>query len=525
MNKLNFQTLFFCITIVVNIQYSYSQTDFDYSALDGMDSFSRPDLFGQQYAAFNGLSRAEKLQILENAGSTDDTWKNAYERREDVGFDNKFECAEFGKQKAINMFGCKNMNNYVNIHKFDTTKMRDYNIPVFMVATDINPEAGEGINTAVDGHWINGIFVGPENSEEKPDPRKFNQWKFFEPQKEGIHYVEREDFSMNANGKVHIYWFGWQPNAFGEWKHADRKIIEFNLENGVPKEGNDFWYSPSLLKEDPHTLYVDMNDENMFVERGANEPDLSEENLGTPSAQTNSEYSTPSVEKVSSKFTPFNENYPEYGVQENVYKGEISTGRWNGTNLEGLVDSMKRRITVDDTIDPIIYAPNDITVNKGSSIEPDVTGVASFSDASPYGVEMWYEDSIVSEDTNYRVIERTHFGKDVRDNIGSAKQTITVDLNTGIKEAFEQGGFDLEPQYGPNGINLKTFTSKPGDISIEVFDIQGRMLLQKHYDSWNKKDFWIRNNGLFKSGTYIARGTFIGDDGKATLEKEKILIK
>ena len=394
MNKLNFQTLFFCITIVVNIQYSYSQTDFDYSALDGMDAFSRPDLFGQQYAAFNGLSRAEKMPIILDAIEGDKTDEIVYES-------GKFECGQFSRLTAVNIFGCKDFENYEYFNNYanQTVTNGKYNIPVFRVSTITQGSSSE-IVTEISGHSINAIFVGPENPNEKPDPTNFNQWYFFEPQTDNE--VRPGDFSMNKNGYAHIYWFGQSPHFItGELVHSDLQLLSFKLNNGIATLDPTFsgdGIRDVLLREDPHTLYVNMNDENMFVERGTNAPDLSDENLGTPSAQTNSTYSTPSVEKVGSKFTPFNENYPEYGVQENVYKGEISTGRWNGTNLESLVDSMKRRITVDDTTAPIVVAPKDTTVNKGSSLEVDVTGMASFSDASPYGVEMWYEDNIVSED-------------------------------------------------------------------------------------------------------------------------------
>ncbi len=500
-------------------------TDFDYGEFSGMDVFSRPDLFGQEYEAFNGLSRAEKMPIILDAIAGDKTDEIA-----PYPITN-FQCGQFAKLTAVNTFGCKNFIDFIDYPSYKNHPITNgkYNLPVYMVSTVTQGTTNsEGVVTNVGGHAINAIFVGPKNSNEKHDPTKFNQWYFFEPQTDKE--VKPGDFSMNKNGDVNIYWFGYSSPDGQEWGHDDSKILAFDLNNGEATLDPGFGYGGIafyLLREDPHTTKIKMSPlEGKLVEMGSSAPNTSPEVTGIPAIETNLEHYSPTLTHTDKDTTYLMDSaHPEYFSFTRKFMADVKMGRWSGSNLPNLKDSTSQKITVDDTVAPVVVAPADVTIGYNSSTGIERTGAASATDDSPYPIEMWYEDSVISEDANYKIIERTHFGADVRENIGNGKQKITIDLNVGVDEAKKQNGFDVQPQYGPNGINLKTFTSKHGDISLEVFNMNGQLLRQKHYGPFNKQDMWIRQDGIFKPGMYVVRGTFVDSKGNKYLDWEKVLVE
>ncbi len=482
--------------------------DFDYTKLTGMDVFPRPDLMGQEYAAFNGLDRAGKMQVLEDMGVLDNTSTHDYLRREDVGWENKFECGEFSGQKDINFFGCENLENWSEKDKFDITQNGKYNLPVFSVATNIT-EGGSGeTNTVTSGHWINGIFVGPEDSNVKADPKKFDQWVFFEPQAEGTYYVQPGDFGMNKDGKADIYWFGHSPDAMGNWKHYDTKLIEFRLKNSLADETKTRTTS-YLLTENPHTTTVKLSQlEDKLIERGANAPDLSSEAMGIPTVSTNLEdYEAMMKHEDGEKTYLIDSDHPEYFTFTRQFTADVEMGRWSAENAKNLADTIRQDIRVGDTTSPVVTAPADITIGYNTSTGTEITGEATGTDDSPYTLDSWYEDNIISQDANYKVIERTHFKEDISENLGSDKQKITVDLNTGMNEAKAQGGFDIEPQYSSRGVNLKTFASERGDVALKVFNLNGQLVKQEHFgiSQGMQKDVWMNEN--FTPGTYLIKAS------------------
>ncbi len=175
-----------------------AQNNFDYGEFTGMDVFSRPDLFEQEYKVFNGLSRAEKMPIINSAIAEDKT--------DTIPYAGNFQCGKFSYITAFNMFGAKNLEEwryYDNFTEEQKTKIHNgkYNIPVYGVYTTTQGSSTE-LGAETSGHAINAIFVGPVNENEKHDPTKFNQWYFFEPQNDKE--VKPGDFSMNENASALI---------------------------------------------------------------------------------------------------------------------------------------------------------------------------------------------------------------------------------------------------------------------------------------------------------------------------------
>ena len=292
-------------------------------------------------------------------------------------------------------------------------------------------------------------------------------------------------------------------------------MIHFDLNNGVATvEG----YDNDMLSENPHELYVNGEDEEISVERGKDAPDLSVEKYGIPSVESNAEFNKPDVSHVSSKFTPFNKNHLEYGVMEHKFKGEINIGRWNGNNLEALVDTMRRRITVDDTIAPVVVAPTDVQAGYNADMGLERMGIATITDASPYPLESWYEDMVESNDGNYEVIKRTHFGRDVRGNIGSAVQTITLDLNVGVIDLSTTKSFDLDQNY-PNPVTSSTtipYASMGGNLDFRLVDMSGKTqkFIEKDNTLMGEHILQLDMNGM-KPGQYI----LVGNDVKGSFDK------
>lgn len=446
--------------------------DFDRTKLAGMDFYSRPSIvpgWNYENLDWNNFTRQDKID-----------WANNRFKDYQHLMSNNVDCKINTDIITLNFEGIDNFENYIGFDRDNDGNPEGYefyknkvqngieNIPMYSVTFKIN-EGG-------DHHNVPGLFVGPKNPSEKINPLDINQWYF-------INYKTGEEAKIgeyiDPNEYLTIGWNGWQPNAFGTWKHSENQMIHFDLNNSVATVEA---YDDDMLKESPHQLYVNGEYEEIAVERGEDVPDLSVEKYGIPSVESNAEFNKPVVSHVSSKFTPFNKNHPEYGVKEDVFKGEINIGRWNGNNLEALVDTMKRRITVDDTIEPLVNAPEDVTIGYNASLGVDRTGMPTSNDASPYALNEWFEDREISDDGNFRKIERTFYSEDVRGNVGSDSQVITVDLNVGIEEAEFQGGFDIEQNY-PNPVSSITtvpyYVSTTGNVTFEIWGMSGELLGKK----------------------------------------------
>jgi hypothetical protein len=305
-----------------------------------------------------GISRrrAEKVDWLKKMIAIDETDKEKY-------VSGVFECGEFSDVTAINFTGATNLEDWKYIGNYTDKNVTNgrFNLPVYRVATVAGGITNaDGTKTEAGGHMINAAFVGAVDPNEKDDPTKLEQIFKWEPQNDKE--VVPGDFSMNKDSQANIYWFGESPNFFtGEWSNKDTQILAFDLSNGTAKVApgfSDDGISDYLVRENPHSTNVNMKDDAKYVEIGESEPDLSTDALGEPAVETNAENYETATEIVSSEFAPFDSTYPEYGIAVQKFKGGYfegnKIGRWHAGNLENLVDSMERTITIDDTTPPTL---------------------------------------------------------------------------------------------------------------------------------------------------------------------------
>jgi hypothetical protein len=104
--------------------------------------------------------------------------------------------------------------------------------------------------------------------------------------------------------------------------------------------------------------------------------------------------------------------------------GYVTTRTWKATDAAGNYSTATQIITVVDNVKPLITAPNNVTVNCGSSTSPNATGTASGSDACS-NVSISYSDASANS-----VITRTWKATDASGNFITATQTITIVDNT-----------------------------------------------------------------------------------------------
>ncbi|NCI49244.1 hypothetical protein GWC95_04865, partial [Sediminibacterium roseum] len=104
--------------------------------------------------------------------------------------------------------------------------------------------------------------------------------------------------------------------------------------------------------------------------------------------------------------------------------GYTITRTWKATDAAGNTATATQTITITDNVKPVITAPNNTTVNCGSSTSPNATGTATATDACS-SVSISYTDL-----QSGSVITRTWKAVDASGNFATATQTITVTDNT-----------------------------------------------------------------------------------------------
>ena len=278
------------------------------------------------------------------------------------------------------------------------------------------------------------------------------------------------------------------------WNEVTQKfeiatLIPFYLNKGIATyNANEL--NPNVLFQNPTDGIVKFDKKNdVYVEASANGEDLSEQAIGKPNLETNlHEYYAgigvkhnppiaagtyaPTEKFVDGKKELFDSRYPEYFKMTRKYIAEAVMGRWSGKNLENLIDSTEFTITVDDTTKPTVIAPADVTARNNADMSTKRMGSATATDNSPYPLDIWYQDNEVSNDGDYKVIERTFFAEDVRGNIGEAVQKITLDLNTGVEE-MHKGNKALDIDVLGNPVTSKTRLR----VSSNKFLKEGRVFI------------------------------------------------
>ncbi len=141
---------------------------------------------------------------------------------------------------------------------------------------------------------------------------------------------------------------------------------------------------------------------------------------------------------------------------------------WTATDACGNSSTYEQTITIVDETAPVISCPDDITVSCESSLDPEVTGMATATDDCNT-VNITYFDTWVSESCP-SVIERTFTATDLCGNTSSCTQTITItyDLPTisAPADAIVECESDVVPNY--DGVEYTTACNLSGEVTAEV---------------------------------------------------------
>jgi hypothetical protein len=226
----------------------------------GYNPFATPNLFGQGEINVEGKTRSELLQILDEKNMQDSSW--TWQGNQN------FQCGSFSRLKCVNMFGCKNLEEWDSYFIFENALENNnirimngrFNIPVYRVRSDVDPDHFPDVDpNKLYGHQYNGVWVGPDNYVETRDDTDFDQWVFFDPQfkgENGTYYVQPGDWQMDDNGQVSIYWFGYTRSSLsGEWSVKDKQILQYQLTDGKAELDPGFsqdGINDRLITEDPY---------------------------------------------------------------------------------------------------------------------------------------------------------------------------------------------------------------------------------------------------------------------------------
>jgi hypothetical protein len=108
-----------------------------------------------------------------------------------------------------------------------------------------------------------------------------------------------------------------------------------------------------------------------------------------------------------------------YGVITRTWKAEDNCGNYS---------TCQQTITINDTTDPIITCPQNVTVECDESIDPSNTGTATATDNCDTNVTITYTDSETPGSClQEKVITRTWRAEDDNGNFAECQQTITVE--------------------------------------------------------------------------------------------------
>lgn len=462
---------------------------------------------------WNNLNRAEKISWLDRRVTH---YINTWGSLPAVDGVNP-DCGNYTMRFDLQFGGMDNFTNLISADYNHDGKKEGYdyyknevqngkeNIPIYFVSV----VKKDGI-----AHFWPGVFVGSENVGEKDNPLDLNQWYIFDYGNKG-EQIKPGDFGIDENSPVIIKWWGWRSDLGSFESH---QLIPFYLTNGNASYKEDELF-PFILKENPWRTYVKLaglKDTNIEYEPGMDEKNL---DTGEPTVETNSKFYKANVTEKDGDFIPDNPKYPLFGTFTKQFFADMKMGRWHKR------DTLEQKITIRDNTPPVLNVPEDIEISANADTSVANTGMATATDNSPYPITMSRYDNELSNDGHYQVIQRTFIAMDVSGNLVSSIQKVTIDLTTDVKDLKAQVGFDIEPIYSTQGVNLKTFANESGKVSLEIFDMAGRLVSQKRFDvgRGTLQDCWI--NSSFSTGTYFFRGFLKETNGKLLVDNGKFEIR
>jgi len=121
----------------------------------------------------------------------------------------------------------------------------------------------------------------------------------------------------------------------------------------------------------------------------------------------------------------------------------ITIRTWSATNDCGAVTTCEQVITINDSQNPMITCPVDITVECMASFEPQITGFPSATDNCALNLDISYSDNEVQINVCETAIERTWTAVDDCGNSVSCMQTIKI-LDTTLPEIICPSNITVE---------------------------------------------------------------------------------
>jgi hypothetical protein len=154
----------------------------------------------------------------------------------------------------------------------------------------------------------------------------------------------------------------------------------------------------------------------------------------------------------------------------------VITRTWIATDHCGNVTRSPQKITVQDTTSPVIVCPGNLTLDCGSSTDPNETGRATATDNCSGVASISYRDAITPGNCrgNY-VVTRTWTALDPCGNASTCQQIITVQdlrpphVTCNVVCTFSQGG------YGGGGtpgeiLEANFISSFPNGMMVGIWD-------------------------------------------------------
>ncbi|MFH2057067.1 MAG: VWA domain-containing protein, partial [bacterium] len=110
---------------------------------------------------------------------------------------------------------------------------------------------------------------------------------------------------------------------------------------------------------------------------------------------------------------------------------EVITRTYRATDASGNWAECSQTITIDDTTDPVVTCPADVTISCEESTAPAATGTATATDNCTASPTVTFSDSeVAGACPQEKVITRTWTATDACGNTAQCVQTITVEDNT-----------------------------------------------------------------------------------------------
>ncbi len=408
-----------------------------------------------------------------------------------------WQCGEYGKNFLANTLGIINFGNYINYDIYENTIGNYSNMPVFDVSSYTYGDVF---------HAYNGMFKGGLSTID------FDNYYLFDSYKQDYSDLKPGDIQL-IEGPITFSRFVYAENVLGEKVFTRANLIGFDME----KVGEN--YVVSLKGVSPKMLRVNPREVNLALsgleDKEFNyEHDLEYANLGEVDVTTNLDL----VSTLNTKDEGFNSNLigrnfveVSYEFSEKTPLYEDERGQYNYTlrrkSLVNLIqesvvdgppyysepvllpimsDSIYQTITVEDLEAPVITASADtVEINENNFTTPEE--VANYTITDNAEVKTVNYNSILEESNDSFDLYKVEVNADDHTGNVTFGESTYVKVNKpngiGDEPSDLEKACGLTPYPNPNPYGIKYYQSDFGQTEISVYDMSGRKMKSKVYNS------------------------------------------